>query len=153
MTFATIPKHLFSDRLNDGLTVEKNAITDTLTVERLLVERNASVTENVFMSFSNNLKVMIERKGVSLKAVSEATGIPRSNISDWLSGAEPRLNDSILSLAKYLGCSIDYLVSGKEPEEDLVKEIAKEIEGKFTEIHSGVYRFKVEKLINGRGEK
>lgn len=99
------------------------------------------------MLFAKNLKKIIDERNLTPKMISDATGIPRSNIGDWLAGTEPRLNDSIIKLAKYLGCSIDYLMTGKSLEEEVLNDFSNSLEDGFAEIHSGVYRLRIEKFF------
>lgn len=99
------------------------------------------------MAFSKNLKKIMKERNVSPKELSEATGIPRSSIGDWLAGTEPRLNESVLKVSRFFGCSLDFLMTGIEPEENTLKKILGQSDESYTEIHSGVYRLKIEKLL------
>ena len=98
------------------------------------------------MNFSGNLKRVMDERGLTVKTICEATGIPTSTLSDWLSGSSPRLNDHILKLTRFLGCSVDFLLTGSEPEKEIIESIVEE-GSNFSEIHVGVYRVKIEKLI------
>lgn len=88
---------------------------------------------------------MIDR-GVSAKVVSKATGIPTSTLSEWTGGRQPKLSDDVLKLARFFGVSIEYLITGKEPVNDVMSEVLESLDDGFMTIHQGVYRFKIEKL-------
>lgn len=89
----------------------------------------------------------MKQRGVTARALSKATSVPESTISDWTSGREPKLNDAVVRVARFLGVSVDFLVTGKEPEQDLVAEALEKMTEGFFEVHRGVYRLRVEKLV------
>lgn len=126
----------------------KNETTDNLSPLQKQIESYMVVAENFNMTFATNLKHLIKERGLNPRIISEATGIPRATISDWMNGTEPRLNDSIIALSKFFGCSIDYLITGKEPEEDLINNMIEDAKDSFTEIHTGIYRLRIEKMIS-----
>lgn len=84
-------------------------------------------------------------RGLTLKVVSQATGIPSSTLSEWTANRAPVLGPDVLKLARFFGVSIEYLVTGQEPEPDLVDEIFGDEGDGFVTLHKGVYRVKVEK--------
>ena len=52
----------------------------------------------------------------TLSVMSEKTGIPLATIKGWYSkGRLPKLEDAII-VSEYLGCSLDWLVLGKDVE-------------------------------------
>jgi transcriptional regulator with XRE-family HTH domain len=87
-------------------------------------------------------------RDLSAAKLSRDTNIPKSTISEWLQGRQPKLDESVLRLAKYLKVSLEKLISKDEPEPDLVTEILDSINDGFAEIHTGVYRLKIEKYVN-----
>lgn len=58
----------------------------------------------------NNLFILISKKGINSKKLSDATGISTGNISDWKSGRSMPTASKLIILADYLDCSIDYLL-------------------------------------------
>jgi len=54
----------------------------------------------------------------------------------------------LLKLSKYLGVSLEQLLDDQEADLRTMKAVVKSIEDQFTEVHTGVYRVKVEKLNN-----
>jgi len=60
-----------------------------------------------------NLKRLLEPRKVRA-AVSAATGISEGNLGDWMRGRSRPAADSLVKLADYFDCSIDYLVGRKE---------------------------------------
>ena len=91
------------------------------------------------MSLEKNLKKILKERNLNASSVSSVTDVPRSNIERWLSGGNPDLNQ-LLIVAKFLGLSIDELITGKRPGnsfDDLIE--------KF-EVHSGMYEISVKKI-------
>lgn len=66
------------------------------------------------MSFSERVKRLKKEIGINNDALSAASGIPLSTLTKLLSGAteEPKLSSAI-ALADALGCSLEYLATGK----------------------------------------
>ena len=67
------------------------------------------------MSFSERVKRIKKEKGINNDALSAASGIPLGTLTKLLSGAteEPKLSSAI-ALAGALGCSLEYLATGKD---------------------------------------
>jgi transcriptional regulator with XRE-family HTH domain len=102
------------------------------------------------MSFAENLKHLMKSQGVSVRVLSQATGVPSSTISEWTAGREPKLSEPVVKLARYFSVSLEYLVTGKEPEPEIIGKLLDDADDSFFTIHRGVYRVHVEKF---RGKK
>jgi len=98
--------------------------------------------------FATNLNKILKEKGLTKKALSDATGIPQSTISEWCGGRGPTLSEPVIKLAQYLGVTLEFLVTGKNIEEQLLNDIINE--NTFTQIHRGVYRITVEKKTKNK---
>jgi transcriptional regulator with XRE-family HTH domain len=98
-------------------------------------------------TFAETLKRLMRDREVSAKLLSKATGIPQSSISEYLNGSRSAtLGEPILKLAKFFGVSLEYLITGKHPEEEIVNGLVEDLEEGFTTIHRGVYRINIEKF-------
>jgi len=98
-------------------------------------------------TFAETLKRLMKERNVSAKVLSQATGIPQSSLSEYLSGTRSAtLGIPILKLARFFGVSLEYLVTGEHPEHKIVEGVLQDLDSGFTRIHSGVYRINVEKL-------
>lgn len=60
---------------------------------------------------------LLQKYGVSAYKVSKATGVTQSTLSDWKRGRSTPKSENMKKLADYFGVSIDYLMTGKEPED------------------------------------
>lgn len=100
------------------------------------------------MSFADNFKLLMKERGVTLRVISKVTGVPTSTLSEWTAGRDPKLGEPIMKVARFFGVSLEFLVTGHDPNEEAVKGIISNIEENFTTIHQGVYRVRVEKLQN-----
>lgn len=63
--------------------------------------------------FKENLKDLIEDKGLSLRKIEKESGISSSQYSRYLKGIIPSI-EVLTKIAKYFNCSIDYLVGFEE---------------------------------------
>lgn len=61
------------------------------------------------------LKLLAE-KGVKTSDVCKETGIVASTFSDWKKGKSTPKQDKLIKIADYFGVSLEYLMTGKEPE-------------------------------------
>ena len=101
--------------------------------------------------FGQNLTKLMRERGVTARVISQATGIPASTLSEWTGGRDPKLNGAVVKLAKFFGVSLEFLVSGTEPEHGLVAEMLAAATEEFALVFQGVYRLKVEKLVGSVG--
>lgn len=58
---------------------------------------------------------LLDEKGIKNADVSRATGISNMTLSDWKNGKTTPKQDKLLKIADYFGVSLDYLMTGKEP--------------------------------------
>ena len=58
-----------------------------------------------------------DAKGVKDADDVRETGITKSTFSDWKSGRSKLKNEKLQKIADYFGVTVDYLMTGKEPEE------------------------------------
>lgn len=101
--------------------------------------------------FKTNLKRIMKERGLSAAALSRQTQIPKSTISEWMQGRQPKFDDAILRLAKVLKVSTETLLTGIEPDDDLVEKIFDSAGDGFVEVHNGVFRLRIEKYIGKKG--
>ena len=106
--------------------------------------------------FSANLKKALKAKRVSLREAAEAVGLRPSTIGEWTNGRAPTLSPNIIKLARFLGVTVEELVTGEAPEptkltEADVQSLLKN-EKVFASLFSGVFRLKVSKLKDDHDE-
>ena len=91
--------------------------------------------------FEKRLKNLLEKNNISVSELAKETGIPATNIRQWLTGTAPNINQ-IDKVAQYFQMSVDELVFGRKPQS--------KIENLMTElkIHDGIYRVSITKLEN-----
>ncbi|MBS1983585.1 MAG: helix-turn-helix transcriptional regulator [Bdellovibrionales bacterium] len=103
-------------------------------------------------AFSQTLKDLMRNRGISASAVSKACAIPKSSISEWLSGRKPKMDEALVRLAKFFDVSVEFLITGDHPEETVVSDLVKSLDESFVQIHQGVYRISVEKLKDKKSD-
>lgn len=64
----------------------------------------------VFSIFVARIKYEREKRGWSQKYIAEQTGIPSSNISRYETGERKPDIATLVTLANFMGCSVDYLL-------------------------------------------
>ena len=98
--------------------------------------------------FSNNLKNLMKLRKISAAELGRKAKIPKSTISEWMQGRQPKFDETILRLAQVLGVSVEKLLteSPSTRDDDFVEQILSRSDDGFVEIHSGVYRLNIEKF-------
>jgi len=67
------------------------------------------------MSFNEHLKGELEYKGMLVKELAHATGIPKQTIDKYLlTGGTMPPADKAVAIAKTLGVTVEYLITGSE---------------------------------------
>ncbi len=103
--------------------------------------------ENKVNTFKDSLITLMKERGETVTSISKAIGVSKSTVSEWCAGRKPLLDESIIKLARLLGVSVERLISGSEPEHDLVDSFLGQMNDGFISIHNGMYRVKVEKFV------
>lgn len=125
----------------------QHSVRDTELVLSIYAER---LKISAVIDFKTNLKRIMKERGFSAADLSRQAKIPKSTISEWMQGRQPKFDDAILRLAKVLKVSTETLLTGVAPEEDLVKQIFDSEGGGFIEVHNGIFRLKIEKYVGNK---
>jgi transcriptional regulator with XRE-family HTH domain len=91
------------------------------------------------MNLSKNLRNLLNEKNLSVSALARETGVPKTNIQQWLNGSSPNI-EQLNMVASYFAVSIDYLAFNKE-DQDVVSQIFSKLE-----VHTGLYEISVKKM-------
>ena len=91
------------------------------------------------------LKMLLKTTNLSVTELAQRTGVPRTNIQQWLTGTSPNIAQ-VDSVAKYFGISIEELCFDRKAKSS--------IEELFTEalIHTGTYKIQVTKIVKKNEE-
>jgi transcriptional regulator with XRE-family HTH domain len=89
----------------------------------------------------------MEERDVTAAKLSKGTGIPKSTISEWLQGRQPKFDDAVLRLAKFLKVSPETLLTGEIVKIAESEKLLSITDDGFVEIHDGIFRLKIEKYI------
>lgn len=65
---------------------------------------------------AENLKAIMQEKGVTVTALAKNIGVAKSSISQYLSGKNTPPQVRVQAMADALCCSVEDLTQGKEPE-------------------------------------
>ncbi len=91
----------------------------------------------------DRLREAISKVDMSITTLARLAEVPRQNIMKWLQGSSPNI-EQLSRVANVLEESLDWLVSGKMPEDPM---------GQFMEklhIHTGLYEITVKKVVKKR---
>lgn len=66
------------------------------------------------MEFSQKLEELMQDKGIKQAELAKAIDVTCQAISLWLLGKREPLMSSLIKLAEYFECTVDYLVGRKE---------------------------------------
>lgn len=103
-------------------------------------------------TFQDSLKKLMKERGLSAATLSRETKIPKSTLSEWLNeGRQPKFDDAILRLAKFLKVTPEALLTGEEPETELFRQVLGGSDDGFIEVHSGIFRLRIDKFIGKKG--
>ena len=71
------------------------------------------------MTFAENLRELLDYKGVELKELSAGTGISKNTLDNYLSGQKSLPNvENGVKIARFLGVSVEFLVDGNSQKEN-----------------------------------
>jgi phage repressor protein C with HTH and peptisase S24 domain len=66
-------------------------------------------------TISDRLRTMMTKKGIKAIDLARQANISKGAVSHWLNGTTQPRGDTAVALAKILGCSSDWLLTGKAP--------------------------------------
>lgn len=92
------------------------------------------------------LKALLKSNNLSVTELAQKTGVPKTNIQGWLTGASPNIVQ-VDKVANFFNLTVDELVFGRKPKSSM--------EELFTEalIHSGHYKISITKLVKKEGSE
>lgn len=84
---------------------------------------------------------LLQAHGLTAYKISQLIGVSQSTLSDWKRGRSTPKQDKLQKIADYFGVTVDYLMTGKEPERkefnpQLTAKDEKDISKKVDEILS-----------------
>jgi len=78
------------------------------------------------MNFAENLKDLLDSKEIEVKELAHGTGISKNTLDNYLSGQKSIPNaENAVKIAKFLGTTVEYLVTGDFEETSPSLEISK----------------------------
>ena len=77
---------------------------------------NKDEAEAMKLELHKNLKILLDKRGITPSQLSRATKVPNSTIQNWLAGLEPRNLLQLKKVADYFDVSVDLLLYGSKKE-------------------------------------
>ena len=68
------------------------------------------------MAFQNRLYELRKKAGLSQEGLADLLGVTRQAVQKWEAGSSRPDMDNLAALARYFNVTLDYLVTGREPE-------------------------------------
>ncbi len=103
--------------------------------------------------FAKNLIRLMEEKKVTVDKAAEASGVSKSNIVSWRSGVAPTNFTAVRKLAKLLGVSFSFLLTGQEDEERREAPSVAEVFENGDLLFDGYAKISIQRLIPRRGDE
>lgn len=92
------------------------------------------------LALAKTLKLLVDREKITLRRLAKETGVPQPTLSGYLAGACSAKPNHILSLSKYFGVSMEYILFGLQSEHQCLGNCSKS--GTF----EGWMRVKIEQM-------
>jgi transcriptional regulator with XRE-family HTH domain len=86
------------------------------------------------MNLKEQLTNLLEQRHISASELSKEIDIPKSTISDWLSGTSPKNISQVKRVADYFDVSLDYLCFGEKKNKTEISEYKDEINAGIFEV-------------------
>ncbi len=90
------------------------------------------------------LEKLLKDKGISARELSRRTGIPQSTINNFLSGRGSHKPEQILTLSKYFGTTMEYLLFGEDTRQPSLDDVLTE------NIFDGWIKIRIEKAVKNQ---
>jgi transcriptional regulator with XRE-family HTH domain len=78
------------------------------------------------MAFTEHLELLLKKHNTTQKALAAHLGIRYASISDWKKGVTFPRADVALQIAQYLGTTVEFLLTGVEPNASAQKQVVKD---------------------------
>lgn len=110
--------------------------------------------KKIQIPFAKNLKAVLAERGLAQRAAAQIAGVSPAVLNDWLAGATPSDHIAVQRLAKGLGCSFEWLLTGTEDRPDFKGVSMSELfEIEDDASFSGIFQISAKRLRRkGKGE-
>jgi transcriptional regulator with XRE-family HTH domain len=98
--------------------------------------------------FSKILCDLMDKRGVKISEAAKVAGVSISTISDWKTGSTPQDMFAVKKLAKHLGVSLEYLLTGEDTQNQSYVE-NKKLEDLFEigdSLYEGIAKISIQKI-------
>lgn len=86
------------------------------------------------MNLDKNLKMLLDKRGMSVSHLARMSDVPKQTISDWLTGRKPKSLMSLKRVADTLEVTVDYLCFGEDKPKTAIEEFKNEINAGVFEV-------------------
>lgn len=97
--------------------------------------------------FAKNLIRLMDEKKITVDSAADYSGVAKSNIVSWRSGVAPTNFDAVRKLAKLLGVSFSFLLTGVEDESRRSSPAVTEVFEDGDLLFDGFAKISIQRLI------
>jgi len=103
--------------------------------------------------FAKTLRSLMTEKGISVRRAAESAGVATSTVDDWRAGTTPADYLAVKRLARALGVSFSFLLTG-EDEENRAPTTVTEVFSDGGILFDGYAKISIQRLVprNGSGK-
>ena len=98
------------------------------------------------LKIGDTLTLLMKQKRITLKELSEATGVSTSTLHEWKSNRKPKDPALIQAVANYLGVTMHHLLFGCEDPNEPIQQIIKQ------DVFSGVFEINIKRVKINKGD-
>lgn len=103
--------------------------------------------KRVVSSFAKNLQSLLAERAISQRAAAQIAQVQPSVLSGWLTGAQAGDPLAVQRLARGLGCSFEWLLTGSESQLEAGKiSMAELFESEADPSFSGIFEIQAKRL-------
>ena len=100
--------------------------------------------------FPETLRFLLQQRGITYAILAEAIGVTKQAISQYTNGKTTPNYPMLIKIASYFGVSLDYLITGQNPENKILSEKLGLSEGALqilNRLNGKVYARYIDKLL------
>jgi len=101
---------------------------------------NLMLGKDMELKLGKTLKACMEKRRISARELGKLSGVPASNIGEWLSNRSPKNLSQLKSVSEVLGETVHFLLWGEQDPNDPIQQILKE------KLFSGTFEVTVKKV-------
>jgi len=97
--------------------------------------------------FKDNLKAILNERGISQKGAAEIMGVSITVVHDWLQGSYPNDPSAVLKVCKAIGCDFQWMLTGEDSSKNQIQSnLAQFFDIEDEPMFSGIFKIEAKRL-------